>query len=71
MYPLKLGFLERFCTALSTSELDFETKKLLLVPRSFKRPKYDNWEDISEVVSNKVQGASLPGIGYKTFGSDK
>ena len=51
MYPLKLGFLERFCTALSTSELDFETKKLLLVPRSFQRPKYDEWEDISEVVS--------------------
>ena len=48
---LSLWFLERFCTALSTTELDFETKKLLLIPRSFKRPKYDKWDDISEVVS--------------------
>jgi len=52
------GFLERFCTALSTSELDFETKKLLLVPRSFQRPKYDEWEDISEVGELKFSATS-------------
>ena len=44
------GFLERFCTALSTSQLDFETKKLLMIPRSFQKQKYDDWKGISEVV---------------------
>ena len=52
LYPLNLGFLERFCTALSTSQLDFATKKLLMIPRSFQKQKYDEWKEISEVVSS-------------------
>jgi len=52
------GFLERFCTALSTSQLDFETKKLLMIPRSFQKQKYDDWKGISEVGELKFSATS-------------